>query len=52
MAIGYNIHQGQSSEWALLRRHPSEDVFGMQIAGARADQMAEVARVNINANCR
>jgi tRNA-dihydrouridine synthase 3 len=46
MAMAQNIDNGQSSEWALLRRHASEDIFGVQLAGGQPDQMSRVARVS------
>lgn len=45
MALCSNLAQGQPSEWALLKRHVEEDVFGVQIAAGYPDQFARVAEV-------
>eukprot|EP01035_Chromulina_nebulosa_P024777 gene24777-32268_t len=45
MAMASNLQDGQASEWALLRRHPSEDVFGVQIAGNASDLIGRVSRI-------
>ena len=37
--------QGQASEWALLRRHEEEDIFGVQICGSYADTVSRAAEL-------
>ncbi|KAJ2848302.1 tRNA-dihydrouridine(47) synthase [NAD(P)(+)]-like protein [Coemansia brasiliensis] len=50
MALANNIVQGQGTELALLRRHASEDLFGVQLAGSRAEAMGKAAEFVSN-NC-
>ena len=45
MAVANNLLQGKSGEWALLKRHPEEDVFGVQIAAGYADVWTRISEV-------
>eukprot|EP00977_Amphora_coffeiformis_P002164 scaffold425_cov175-Amphora_coffeaeformis.AAC.23 len=45
MALATNLLQGQASEWALLKRHPDEDIFGAQLAAGFPDQFTRIAEV-------
>ncbi|KAM7143188.1 tRNA-dihydrouridine(47) synthase [NAD(P)(+)]-like [Molossus nigricans] len=61
MAVCTNLLQGQTSEWALLKRHQCEDIFGVQLEGAFPDTMTKCAEllnrtievdfVDINVGC-
>ncbi|KAL7002621.1 tRNA-dihydrouridine(47) synthase [NAD(P)(+)] [Sarracenia purpurea var. burkii] len=50
MAMCTNLLQGQASEWALLRRHSSEEFFGVQICGAYPDTVTRTVEL-INQEC-
>jgi tRNA-dihydrouridine synthase 3 len=45
MAVVTNLLEGKPSEWALLKRHPSEDIFGIQLAAAHPDQYTRISEV-------
>eukprot|EP00730_Choanoeca_flexa_P018632 TRINITY_DN9070_c0_g2_i1.p1 TRINITY_DN9070_c0_g2~~TRINITY_DN9070_c0_g2_i1.p1 ORF type:complete len:609 (+),score=124.53 TRINITY_DN9070_c0_g2_i1:2-1828(+) len=45
MAMGLNLLQGSSAEWALLRRDTSEDIFGVQLCGNNTRVMSKVAEL-------
>ncbi|KAK6916652.1 Zinc finger, CCCH-type [Dillenia turbinata] len=45
MAMCTNLLQGQASEWALVRRHSAEDLFGVQICGSYPDTVARTVEL-------
>ena len=45
MALANNLLQGKGQEWALLKRHSSERLWGVQIAGGHADALARAAQL-------
>ena len=48
MALADQLLLGKPSEWALLKRHPCEDIFGVQIASGHADQFTRLAEILSN----
>ena len=50
MSMATNILESKMSEWALLRRHCSEDIFGVQICGSSTEIMTKTAQL-INETC-
>ncbi|XP_029652735.1 tRNA-dihydrouridine(47) synthase [NAD(P)(+)]-like [Octopus sinensis] len=50
MAVATSLLQGKT-EWALLKRHESEDIFGIQLCGAHVDSMTRCAQL-IQENCK
>lgn len=61
MALASNLLSGQQSEWALMLRHETEDIFGVQVCGSKPDLMKNLAFllksevsidfVDLNAGC-
>ncbi|XP_069504515.1 tRNA-dihydrouridine(47) synthase [NAD(P)(+)]-like [Ambystoma mexicanum] len=49
MAMCSKLLQGQTSEWALMKRHHTEDIFGVQLEGSFPDTMTKCAEL-LNGN--
>ncbi|KAF7333300.1 tRNA-dihydrouridine(47) synthase [NAD(P)(+)] [Mycena sanguinolenta] len=45
MGLSNSFLSGSKEEWSLVRRHPSEKIFGVQIAGSKALGVASAAEV-------
>ena len=45
MAMTEKILQGHQPEWALVQRHVSEDIFGIQLCGLHPHQFGRVAQL-------
>jgi tRNA-dihydrouridine synthase 3 len=45
MAYAHKIVKGDRSELPLIRRHPDENYFGVQLAGKKPEVMAEAAKI-------
>lgn len=61
MALAIPLLQGSQGEWALVRRHPTEKLFGAQLCGANVhvltkasqavEEIADVDFIDINLGC-
>ncbi|RZF37532.1 hypothetical protein LSTR_LSTR008570 [Laodelphax striatellus] len=61
MAMASNILQGANQEWALIKRHGTEDIFGVQVCGNNPyvltrcaqvlQEQADIDFVDINMGC-
>jgi tRNA-dihydrouridine synthase 3 len=45
MAYAHKVVRREGAELALLRRHPAEKIFGVQLAGKNPELMADAARM-------
>jgi tRNA-dihydrouridine synthase 3 len=52
MAYASEVVRGAPRERALLRHHPSEPFFGVQLAGRKHDKLAEAARIAVGEGAR
>jgi hypothetical protein len=43
VSLATSLLQGSKEEWSLVRRHPSERTFGVQIAGAKPATLVPAA---------
>ena len=45
MAVTQNVNAGKRSEWVLMKRHPSEKYFGVQIAASKVAEACYTAQL-------
>ena len=43
MGLATSFLQGSKEEWSLVRRHPSENIFGVQLAGSKPGTLTAAA---------
>ncbi|KAH9064603.1 zinc finger dihydrouridine synthase, partial [Lactarius vividus] len=48
MGLATSFLSGSKEEWSLVRRHPSETMFGVQVAGNKPSSLAPIAEVLAN----
>ncbi|KJE91915.1 tRNA-dihydrouridine synthase 3 [Capsaspora owczarzaki ATCC 30864] len=48
MAMAVKLIQGEAQEWALTKRHASEDIFGVQLCGGNVEVMGNAAELLSN----
>jgi tRNA-dihydrouridine synthase 3 len=44
-ALAQNLVKGERQEWSLIRRHSSESIFGVQLAGAHLDTLTRAVQL-------
>ncbi len=52
MVLAAKLVRGSRAELPLLRRHPDEDAFGVQLCGKQPEEMAEAASIAAETGCR
>lgn len=45
VGLANSFLSGSKEEWSLVRRHPSESIFGVQIAGNKPNNLVPTAEV-------
>ncbi|KAF8801086.1 zinc finger dihydrouridine synthase [Phlegmacium glaucopus] len=45
MGLATSFLAGSKEEWSLVRRHPSESIFGVQVAGSKSANLVPTAEV-------
>lgn len=50
MALVTQLLKAKQSEWSLIKRHPCEDIFGVQVCGSYPDTMTRCAQL-LTENC-
>ena len=45
MTLASSLLNASREEWSLVRRHPSESIFGVQVAGAKASVLTRTAEL-------
>ena len=45
VGLAHSFLSGSKEEWSLVRRHPSESIFGVQVAGNKPTSLVPTAEI-------